>query len=96
MDKPINKSTYKNIKRRKKQQAKRIIDKLTYNPPKIKKKLDHLLRSKLKAKARGKNANSGDRGKKIKFGSMNVHGLDFEAQEAVEEFLTKREFDVRI
>ena len=52
MDKPINKSTYKNIKRRKKQQAKRIIDKLIYNPPNLKKKVDKPLRNKLKSKAR--------------------------------------------
>ena len=96
MDKPINKSTYKNIKRRKKQQAKRIIDKLIYNPQNLKKKVDKPLRNKLKSKARLKNANSGDRGKKIKFGSMNAHGLDFEAQEAVKEFLAEREFDVRM
>lgn len=86
-----------NISRRPKKFKKRttkIIDRLTYSPPKHKQKITKQLRKALQVKDPTNPHPPPSTPTSIKFGSMNINGLDMEAAWAVEQLLSKRGFDV--
>ena len=70
------------------------MDRITYNPQKNKQKFKRRLRQKLQAKAPMTFASSTGQTSSLKFGSLNVNGLDLEATWAVHQLLDKRGFDV--
>ena len=78
----------------KKAKSKKIIDKLTYNPAKHKQQKTRNLRQKLQLKTLSPNPPAPPPPQTIKFGSINVNGLDVEAAWAVEKLLKDRKFDV--
>ena len=72
----------------------KVLDRITYNPAKHKNKnvreLRHKLQQKVvKAKVAKEPATT------LKFGSLNINGLDLEAGWAVEQLLATKGFDVR-
>ena len=78
----------------KRQNNSKIVDRLTYNPKKHKLKKTRDLRKKLQEKILP-SPKPVITPTTIKFGSMNVNGLDVEATWAVQQLLDHRGFDVR-
>ena len=80
-------------KRVKRANTNKIMDRLTYSPNKHKQKYTRNLRGKLQSKpvvlVTPTPASSS-----IRFGSMNINGLDMEANWAIEELIAKKRFDV--
>ena len=79
---------------RKRAKSKKINDKLTYNPAKHKQQKTRNLRQKLQLRTLSPNPPAPPPPQTIKFGSINVNGLDVEAAWAVEKLLKDRKFDV--
>ena len=73
----------------------KIVDRLTFNPKKHKQKFVKKLRQKLSLRVAPKKSSPSPI-TSLKFGSINVNGLDLEATWAVEQLLTIHKFDVRI
>ena len=78
----------------KRQNNTKIVDRLTYNPKKHKQKKTRDLRKKLQ-ETNLPSPKPVITPTIIKFGSMNVNGLDVEATWAVQQLLDHRGFDVR-
>ena len=76
-------------------QTNKIIDRITFNPQKHKNKVRKKLRQKL-----GKGSIAPQLpiapSASLKFGSLNINGLDLEASWAVDQLLDTKGFDVRI
>ena len=81
------------IKQRK-TQSKKIVDRLTYIPAKHKQKKTRALRQQLQKQSSPPEPPASQPSPKLKFGSINVNGLDTEAAWAIEQLLKKRCFDV--
>ena len=82
--------------RAKKPNTSKIIDRLTYSPHKHKQKFTNKLRTHLQARAPTVTAPTVAPPQSIKFGSININGLDLEANWAIEQLITKKKFDVSI
>jgi hypothetical protein len=80
-------------KRLKKPNTNKLIDRLTYSPQKHKQKFTNKLRSTLQSKAPMVLVPVSPT-VSIKFGSININGLDLEASWAVDQLLIKNKFDV--
>ena len=76
--------------------SKKIVDKLTYNPGIHKQQKTRNLRKKLQQQTLPLNTPPPPPPQTIKFGSINVNGLDVEAAWAVEKLLEDRKFDVSL
>ena len=88
---------FKQIRQRKPQHiSKKIVDKLTYNPGIHKQQKTRNLRKKLQQRTLPLNLPPPPPSQTIKFGSINVNGLDVEAAWAVEKLLEDRKFDVSL
>ena len=88
---------FKQIRQRKPQHiSKKIVDKLTYNPGIHKQQKTRNLRKKLQQRTLPLNPPPPPPPQTIKFGSINVNGLDVEAAWAVEKLLKDRKFDVSL
>ena len=76
-------------------QSRRIISEITYSPVKHKNKDMRYLRREL-AKRKLQNTKPPSEGgmTEIKFGSINLDGLDMETYHAVSEIIKKYQFDV--
>ena len=72
----------------------KVLDRITYNPAKHKNKNVRELRQKLQKKV-VKPQVPKEPATTLKFGSLNINGLDLEAGWAVEQLLTTKGFDVR-
>ena len=84
------------IKRRlKKANTNKIVGRLTYSPQKHKQQYTKKLRENLQSKTPATSPISTPP-ISIKFGSININGLDLEASWAIEQFLTKKKFDVSL
>jgi hypothetical protein len=79
--------------RQRKANTNKIVDRLTYSPLKHKQKFTKKLRSSLQAKAPTVITPTSSP-HYIKFGSININGLDLEANWAVEQLISKNKFDV--
>jgi hypothetical protein len=80
--------------RAKKPNTAKIIDRLTYSPQKHKQKFTSKLRAHLQSQAHTVTVPDAPPPQSIKFGSININGLDLEANWAIEELITKKKFDV--
>ena len=80
-------------KRLNKANTKKIVGRLTYSPQKHKQQFTKRLRKTLKAKTSIPTPAAAPP-ITIEFGSININGLDLEAGWAIEQFLTKKKFDV--
>ena len=84
------------IKRRlNKANTNKIVGRLTYSPQKHKQQFTKRLRKTLQAKTSIPTPVAAP-STTIKFGSININGLDLEAAWAIEQFLTKKKFDVSL
>ena len=82
---------------KKKARTNKILDRLTYNPPKHKNKFTRSLRDKLEKRRVARPTNKDiTQTEVLKIASMNVDGLDYEATEAIMEFLQERKYDVSL
>ena len=74
----------------------KLIDKITYKPDIHKNKFNKALRKKLQSQT-PINDRAGREEQKtiIKFGSINVRGLDISAENAIHQLITDRKIDVR-
>ena len=81
--------------RAKKPNTSKIIDRLTYSPHKHKQKFTNNLITQ-QARAPTVTAPTVAPPQSIKFGSININGLDLEANWAIEQLITKKKFDVGI
>ena len=81
------------VKNRAKIQTNKIMDRLTFNPKKHKQKKTKSLRQKLQQKAPPDPKPCSEK-TSLKFGSINLNGLDLETVWAVEELVNKHGFDV--
>ena len=82
------------IKRRlKKPNTNKIVGRLTYSPQKHKQQYTKKLRKNLQSK-NPVTSPIPTPPISLKFGSININGLDLEAGWAIEQFLTKKKFDV--
>ena len=89
-----NRKLFKQIRQRKPQHiSKKIVDKLTYNPGIHKQQKTRNLRKKVRQQTLPLNPPPPPPPQIIKFGSINVNGLDVEAAWAVEKLLKYRKFD---
>ena len=97
MEKFKNRKRFKEIRQKKPQHiSKKIVDKLTYNPGIHKQQKTRGLRKKLQQRTLPLNPHPPPPPQTIKFGSINVNGLDVEAAWAVEKLLEDRKFDVSL
>ena len=76
-----------------KSDSRKIVGRLTYNPLKHKQKNTKKLREKLQKKPLSDNKPIIP-SPKLKFGAINVNGLDVEGAWAVEQILKRKGFDV--
>ena len=74
--------------------TKKIVNRITYDPQKHKQRKTKELREKLQKRTLSSPPIPSTTPSKLKFGSINVNGLDVETAWAVEELLKKRGFDV--
>ena len=79
------------VKRLKRANTNKITDRLTYSPHK--QKYTRKLRDKLQSKPTV-DVTPTPSSSSIRFGSMNINGLDMEANWAVEQLIAKKKFDV--
>jgi hypothetical protein len=91
---PLSSISNTRRKEKTKKRTSKIIDRLTYSPQKHKQKITKQLRKSLQARDSATPGPPPSTPTSIKFGSMNINGLDLEATWAVEQLLTKRGFDV--
>ena len=82
-------------KRLKKANTNKIVGKLTYSPQKHKQQYTKKLRKTLQSKTINPSIVSTPP-ISLKFGSININGLDLEAGWAIEQFLNKKKFDVSL
>ena len=82
-------------KRLKKANTNKIVGKLTYSPQKHKQQCTKKLRKTLQSKTINPSIVSTPP-VSLKFGSININGLDLEAGWAIEQFLNKKKFDVSL
>ena len=83
--------------RRAKFRTNKILDRITFNPPKHKNKVKRMLRTNLQQREqRPPPPAIQSPPSTLTFGSINVNGLDLEAGWAVEQLLVTRGFDVSI
>ena len=75
------------------QTSRKIVDRLTCNPKKHKQKKTKAMRQKLQEQT-PKTPKPTTTPTILKFGSMNVNGLDVEASWAVQQLVSRRGFDV--
>lgn len=76
-------------------ETRKIVDRITYNPKKHKNKVIKELRKNLQQKVL-KTPVPQAPSASLKFGSLNINGLDIEAGWAVGQLLTTKGFDVSI
>ena len=81
---------------KRKSNTKKIIDRINYDPGKHKQKKTRELREKLQRQNIPASPSPADTPTKIKFGSINVNGLDVETTWAVHKLIKERDFDVRL
>ena len=74
----------------------RLIDRLTYCPAKHKRKYTKKLRHKLQARRPNVPDPEPSQVSTLKFGSININGLDLEASWAVDQLILNRGYDVGI
>ena len=79
---------------KRKASTKKIVNRITYDPQKHKQRKTKELRQKLQSRTLPSPPIPTATPSKLKFGSINVNGLDVETAWAVEELLKKRGFDV--
>ena len=84
-----------NIHFKKRKRTSKIIDRLTYCPKKHKQKHTKHLRKQLQTRDPPAPPKAPTPSTSIKFGSININGLDLEASWAVDQLISKRGFDVR-
>ena len=77
-----------------KKRTSKIIDRITYSPEKHKQKYTKRLRRKLETRVNQDAKTNPAPSTSIKFGSININGLDLEASWAVDQLLTTRGYDV--
>ena len=89
-------STIRFNKRHRKKHSNKTVDRLLYNPLKHKQKFTQSLRKELQK--RGTTSSPGHLPKNhiLKFGSMNVQGLDFETNLAIQSIISEYNHDVSI
>ena len=80
-------------KRGKKTNTNKIVGRLTYSPQKHKQQYTRRLRKDLQSKTHTPSAPATPP-VTIKFGSININGLDMEAGWAIEQLITKKKLDV--
>ena len=80
-------------KREKKTNTNKIVGRLTYSPQKHKQQYTRRLRKDLQSKTPTPSAPATPP-VTIKFGSININGLDMEAGWAVEQIIAKKNLDV--
>ena len=80
-------------KRAKKANTNKIIGRITYSPKKHKQQHTKKLRKDLQSKPHTPSVHLAPP-ETIKFGSININGLDMEAGWAVEQIIAKKKFDV--
>ena len=78
-----------------KQSTNKILDRITFNPQKHKHKVKKKLRQELQDKTITPTLTRAPP-TTIKFGSLNINGLDLEASWAVEQLLTNKGLDVSV
>ena len=81
---------------RKRADTRKIIGRLTYSPEKHKQKSVKAMRQKLASKPSIRASKPSLPNVTLKFGSLNINGLDQEAHWAVTELLQDHELDVSI
>ena len=81
-------------KEKTKKRTSKIIDRLTYVPQKHKQKFRKQLRKSLQTRDAPTIHAPSRPSTSIKFGSININGLDLESSWAVEQLISKRGFDV--
>jgi hypothetical protein len=91
---PLSSVSKTRRKEKTKKRTSKIIDRLTYSPKKHKQKITKQLRKSLQARDPATPHPPPSTPSLIKFGSININGLDLEASWAVEQLLSKRGFDV--
>ena len=74
----------------------KIIDRTTYCPEKHKQNYTKKLRSKLESRVEKERKSTPSSTSSIKFGSININGLDLEASWAVDQLLSTRGYDVSL
>ena len=74
----------------------RLIDRLTYCPAQHKRKYTKKLREKLQARRPTVPDPEPSQASSLKFGSININGLDLEASWAVDQLISNRGYDVGI
>ena len=79
-----------------KKRTSRLIDRITYCPKTQKQKFVKSLRRKLQSRKQINDDNEPVAKTSLKFGSININGLDMEASWAVSQILSNRGYDVRI
>ena len=77
-----------------KKRTAKILDRITHSPEKHKHKYVEKLRRKLATRVDPDEKTIPTSPTSIKFGSININGLDLEASWAVDQLLTTRGFDV--
>ena len=80
-------------KRKKKTNTNKIVGRLTYSPQKHKQQYTRRLRKDIQSKTHTLSAPATPP-VTIKFGSININGLDMEAGWAIEQLITKKKLDV--
>ena len=74
----------------------KIIDRITYCPEKHKQKYTNKVRSKLESRVEKERKSTPSSTSSIKFGSININGLDLEASWAVDQLLSTRGYDLSL
>ena len=75
--------------------TRKIVGRITYNPKKHKERKTRELRQQLQKKQLQRVVER-EPSASLKFGSLNINGLDIEASWAVEQLLRSKDFDVSI
>ena len=78
-----------------KKRTTKLIDRITYCPKKHKQKFVKSLRKKLQSKKAIVDDPDPTPVSSLKFGSININGLDMEASWAVTQIISNRGYDVR-
>ena len=81
--------------KRVKPDTRKIVGRITYNPKKHKDRKTRELRQQLQKKTLQRNV-AREPSASLKFGSLNINGLDIEASWAVEQLLKTKGLDVSI
>ena len=78
-----------------KKRSRRLIDRLTYCPKKHKQKVVKSMRKRLQERKKAVTNVEPAPVSTLKFGSININGLDMEASWAVSQIISNRGYDVK-